>query len=81
MPDDTKRKPENMIRPGPRFSPVSGVELSVKLTSDVDAWAEARSTSRSDALRQLIELGLSQASDGNSSGSARRDCVEIENMP
>ena len=41
---------------------ISAVRLSQTLTSDVDAWAEAHNTVRSDAIRQLLELGLSASS-------------------
>jgi Arc/MetJ-type ribon-helix-helix transcriptional regulator len=37
---------------------VSAVQLSQSLTAAIDAWAEARHLNRSDAIRQLIELGL-----------------------
>jgi hypothetical protein len=37
---------------------VSAVQLSQRLTACIDTWAEARHISRSDAIRQLIELGL-----------------------
>jgi len=38
---------------------ISAVKLSQQLTADVDAWAEAHRMVRSDAIRQLVELGLS----------------------
>jgi hypothetical protein len=41
---------------------ISAVKLSERLTADVDAWAEAHNTVRSDAIRQLLELGLSASS-------------------
>lgn len=37
---------------------VSAIKLSQGLTAAVDAWAEANHTTRSDAIRQLVELGL-----------------------
>jgi hypothetical protein len=37
---------------------ISAVKLSQQLTADVDAWAEAHRMARSDAIRQLVELGL-----------------------
>jgi hypothetical protein len=51
-----------------------------KLTADVDAWAEADGTVRSDAIRQLIELGLSAAPSAALLGSVRHDPVEIEDL-
>jgi hypothetical protein len=41
---------------------ISAVKLSERLTADVDAGAEAHNTVRSDAIRQLLELGLSASS-------------------
>ena len=40
---------------------VSSVKFSQELTAEVDAWAEARQTTRSDAIRLLVELGLNAA--------------------
>ena len=41
---------------------ISAVKLSERLIADVDAWAEAHNTVRSDAIRQLLELGLCASS-------------------
>ena len=57
----------------------SAVKLSRRLTADVDAWAEAHDTVRSDAIRQLVELGLSSTSSVDPLGAARRD-FEIEDL-
>src|SRR4051794_19255196 len=57
----------------------SAGKMSRRLTADVDAWAEARDTLRSDAIRQLVELGLSSSSV-DPLGAARRDSVEIEDL-
>src|SRR5947207_14019558 len=51
----------------------SAVKMSRRLTADVDAWAEAHDTVRSDAIRQLVELGLSSTSSVDPLGAARRD--------
>jgi|SRR6266852_2519564 hypothetical protein len=59
---------------------VPAVEMSRRLTADVDAWAEAHDTVRSDAIRQLVELGLSSTSSVDPLGAARRDSVEIEDL-
>jgi hypothetical protein len=37
---------------------VSAVKLSQELTAEIDAWAEAHQIARSDAIRQLLEIGL-----------------------
>jgi hypothetical protein len=58
----------------------STVKMSRRLTADVDAWAEAHDTVRSDAIRQLIEFGLSSTSSVDPLGAARRDSVEIEDL-
>ena len=55
---------------------VSAVQLSQSLTAAIDQWAEARQTNRSDAIRQLVELGL-RASPVPAS-HARHDVLEIE---
>jgi len=57
---------------------ISAVRMSEKLTADVDAWAEAHDMARSDAIRQLVELGL--GSTAASPGSTVRDSVEIEGL-
>ena len=60
MPDPTKKNPDHTIRrPGAGCDAISAVNLSERLTADIDAWAEAHDTVRSDAIRQLIEFGLS----------------------
>jgi hypothetical protein len=56
------------------------VNMPQGLTADVDAWAEAHDTVRSDAVRQLVELGLSSTPSVDLPGGARRDPVEIEDM-
>ena len=58
----------------------SAVKMSRGLTADVDAWAEAHDTVRSDAIRQLVEFGLSSTSSVDPLGAARRDSVEIEDL-
>src|SRR2546423_11400711 len=57
----------------------SAVKMSRRLTADVDAWAEAHETVRSDAIRRLLELGLSSTSSVNPLGAAQRD-LEIEDF-
>jgi hypothetical protein len=51
--------------------------MSERLTAEVDAWAEAHDMVRSDAIRQLVELGLSVAPAAAALDSAS-DPVEIE---
>src|SRR5258708_28673020 len=46
-------------RPRTGREATSTVKMSQRLTADVDVWAEVHDTVRSDAIRQLVELGLS----------------------
>ncbi len=59
---------------------VSTVKMSQRLTADVDAWAEAHNTDRSDAIRQLVEFGLSLTRSVNPLGGTRRDPIEIKDL-
>jgi hypothetical protein len=61
----------------PRTDRYSIVRMPQRLTADVDAWADAHVTIRSDAIRQLVELGLSSTPSVDLAG-ARRFPVEIE---
>jgi hypothetical protein len=76
MTDSTKKTPDNTARTSP--DAISAVKMSKRLTADVDAWAEVHGTVRSDAICQLVELGLSTTVD--SFGSVQRDSVEIEDL-
>ena len=78
MSDIYKKVNDHTIRPG--RDAISAVKMSQRLTAEVDAWAEAHNTVRSDAIRQLIELGLSAAPSVDHPGGARRDPVEIEDL-
>jgi hypothetical protein len=76
--DSSKKKPGNKIRrPTSDREAISAVKMSEGLTADVDAWAEAHDMVRSDAIRQLVEIGLSVSTTA-APGSARRDPIEIE---
>lgn len=69
------------VQPARRHSgrdAISAVKLSERLTADVDAWAEAHATVRSDAIRQLVELGLGATPVLTSPAIVRRDRVAIE---
>jgi hypothetical protein len=60
--DSTRNNSDHPIRrPTAGREAISAVKLSEGLTADVDAWAEAHDTVRSDAIRQLVELGLRAA--------------------
>jgi hypothetical protein len=78
VPDFTKETPHDIIRPSRDRDAISAVKMPERLTAKVDAWAQAHNTFRSDAICQLVELGLSARSSARPLGSARRDPVEIE---
>ena len=81
MSDFTKRSPGDKIRRSTAGrEAISAVKLSEALTAEIDAWAEAHDMVRSDAIRQLVEIGLGVALSANRSGPARRDPVTIENL-
>jgi len=56
------------------------VGMPQRLIADVDAWAEAHDTIRPDAIRQLVELGLSSTPSVDILSAPRRDPVEIEDL-
>jgi hypothetical protein len=76
--DFTKKSHDHTIRAG--RDAISAVKMSQKLTAEVDAWAAAHETVRSDAIRQLVELGLSATPSVDQLGVIRRDPVEIEHL-
>jgi hypothetical protein len=79
VPDFTKKSADHTIRrPSSGRDAISAVKMSERLTAEVDAWAEAHDMVRSDAIRQLVELGLSVAPAAAALDSAGRDPVEIE---
>jgi hypothetical protein len=45
-------------RPGTGKDPHMAARMPVALIAEVEAWAVANGTSRSDAFRRLVELGL-----------------------
>jgi len=47
-------------RPATGRDPVSAVRLPVELTAEVDKWAEGHKANRSEAIRRLVEIGLSK---------------------
>src|ERR1700732_4160857 len=67
-------------RPRTGRDAMTAVNMSQRLTADVDAWAEAHETVRSNAIRQLVELGLNSTRSVDPLGAVRRDPVEIEDL-
>jgi Ribbon-helix-helix protein, copG family len=45
-------------RPATGRDPVSAVRLPVELTAAIDKWGEDHHANRSEAIRRLVELGL-----------------------
>ena len=80
MPDFTKKTLGNRNRPRRGRDAISALKMSEKLIADVDAWAEAHGMVPSDAIRQLIELGLSTAPSAAFLGLIGRDPVEIKDL-
>ena len=78
MTDLPKKSPDQPIRRHSGREAISAVKLPEGLTADVDAWAAAHDTVRSDAIRQLVELGLGATPTAGRVGTIRRDPVEIE---
>jgi hypothetical protein len=79
--DSTRKNPDQPIRrPTSGREAISAVKLSERLTADVDAWAEAHDTVRSDAIRQLVELGLGATVSAAAPVPVRCDPSETEDL-
>jgi Arc/MetJ-type ribon-helix-helix transcriptional regulator len=59
-------------RPATGRDPVSAVRLPVELTAEVEKWAESHKTNRSEAIRRLVELGLTAKAKGRQSSEGPR---------
>lgn len=81
MTNFTKKNHDHTIRrPSSDRDAISAVKMSERMTAEVDAWAEAHDMARSDAIRQLVELGLNASPSAAAPGAARRDPVDIEDL-
>jgi hypothetical protein len=80
VPDFIKGNSDHSARPGSGRDAVSAVKMSERLTADVDAWAAAHRMLRSDAICELIELGLRAMPSTGSIGCAHCDPVSIEDL-
>ena len=78
MADSGKTTSSHTVRAG--RDAISAVKLSQQLTAEIDAWAKAHQIGRSDAIRQLVELGLSVAPHVASQGSVSDDPDKIEEL-
>lgn len=58
VPDFDNKGSAPPLRQRTGHDPISAVKMPETLTAAVDAWAEARHLARSDAICQLVELGL-----------------------
>jgi hypothetical protein len=58
MKKSTKVAPKKRGRPGTGKDPHMAARMPPQLIAQVEAWAAAYDTSRSDAFRRLVELGL-----------------------
>jgi hypothetical protein len=58
MVDSIKVNQKRRGRAATGRDPVSAVRLSAELTASVDKWSEDHETNRSEAIRRLVELGL-----------------------
>jgi len=52
--------------------PVSAVRLPMDLTEQVDLWGEGQKLSRSEAIRRLVELGLTLKTKGHQSKEGQK---------
>jgi hypothetical protein len=58
MKRSTKVAPKKRGRPGTGKDPHMAARMPQALIAQVEAWAAANETTRSDAFRRLVELGL-----------------------
>ena len=79
--DSSRKNSDRPIRrPSADRDAVSAVKMSEGMTAEVDAWAEAHDMARSDAIRQLVQLGLNASTSAIPPVSGRRDPVDIEGL-
>lgn len=78
MSDIGKKDQRRNESPDEGRAPVSSVQLPESLVAAVDAWAEAHHIFRSDAIRQLVELGLKIAPVSTSHHAIKNESFKIE---
>ena len=61
-------------------NPVSAVKLPAVLTARIDAWACAHAVNRSEAIRQLVELGLKSQRTPGARRALRDDAIAVEEL-
>jgi hypothetical protein len=60
--------------------PVSAVKLPAGLTASIDAWASAHAVNRSEAIRQLVELGLKAEATATASWRETSLALAVEEL-
>ena len=83
-----ERTGQRIRRPTSASEAISAVKISEGLTAEIDLWAETHGMTRSDAIRRLIEIGLSSptsdkivsAPPGNPSELANLAIMQIEQL-
>ncbi len=81
MPDPPKKPPDQPVRrPTSARDAVSAVKISEILTAEIDAWAEAHGMVRSDAICQLVMLGLSAGPADVAQAAAPGDPVKLKDL-
>ena len=82
MSDPTKTRGRQPVpRPNSARDAISAVKISERLTAEIDVWAEVRGMVRSDAICQLIELGLNVGpTDDFPSRAPSNNPVELEDL-
>ncbi len=80
MPESKKTEQEaTVVHPADR-NPVSAVKLPAVLTARIDAWASAHSTNRGEAIRRLLELGLTTWPTSSARPVSRRAAIAVEEL-
>jgi hypothetical protein len=79
--DSSRKHSDHTIRrPSADRDAISAVKISEGLTAEIDAWAEAHDMIRSDAIRELVQLGLNASASAAPPGSALGDPVDISDL-
>ena len=68
MADSSDKDSNRPVRRLTGIDVVSAVKMPEQLTAAIDVWAEAHGTHRSDAIRQLVEIGLAVSHAARISG-------------
>jgi hypothetical protein len=81
VPDLGDKDMKTPVRRRTGLDPISAVKMPERLTTAVDAWAEAHHLTRSDAICKLVEFGLKVAPPALISAQATvSDATRIEEI-